>query len=263
MRTDVWKKLADRFAVGILEFYASTEVSVVLANADGKKPGSLGRPLPGSRECFIGRFDLDRGRFDRDAAGHVFEADPSAAGVLLAKIEPVALSPLEKPPRSERGATQAPPPRTLHDVRETGDTWFVTGDLMRRDADGDHWLVDRLSELIVTEMGPVASRAIEDALYTVDAVALCAVYGVPEGAHQVPVAAIVLRDGRDIDARALVAALRGAPTVAVLPRYLRHVERIPLTDGYRPIKDALRVEPVRSDGRTWRLDSTGETFDLV
>ena len=43
----LWRKLKQRFAgVGVLEYYASTEASAVLANASGEKIGAVGRPLP-------------------------------------------------------------------------------------------------------------------------------------------------------------------------------------------------------------------------
>src|SRR5690606_32433529 len=43
MRRDVWRRLVERFGVGVLEFYASTERNLVLANASGEKEGALGR----------------------------------------------------------------------------------------------------------------------------------------------------------------------------------------------------------------------------
>jgi hypothetical protein len=97
----------------------------------------------------------------------------------------------------------------------------------------------------------------------VESVALSAAYGVQEGAYQVPVAAVVLRDVCNIDGPAVYAALRAAPNVTLLPRYVRHVDRIPLTDGYRPIKDALRSEPIGPDGRTWRVEPARETYELL
>jgi putative long chain acyl-CoA synthase len=229
-------------------------VSVVLANADGKKPGSLGRPLPGSRESFLARFDLGQWTFVRDASGRVVEAQPNELGVLLAKIEATPLAPVQGAPLSERPAAPVGLPRVLQGVLDRDDTWFVTGDLMRRDEDGDHWLVDRLSEVIVTRDGPVPSRPIEDALYRAREVALCAAYGVAEGPHQVPAAALVTRDGKPPSLDALRDALASQPAPGVYPHYLRHVDRIAMTDGYRPIKEALRAEPIQPDGRTWRYD---------
>src|SRR5262249_51714407 len=71
MRRDVWRRLVDRFGpVGILEMYASTEASMVLANARGKKLGSVGRPLPGSPDVAIPAWSFSDDAFVRDGAGH-------------------------------------------------------------------------------------------------------------------------------------------------------------------------------------------------
>ena len=70
MRPDLWKRLTARFgAVGVLEFYASTEASAVLANADGGKIGAVGHPLPGSPELAIAAYDFDTDELVRDARG--------------------------------------------------------------------------------------------------------------------------------------------------------------------------------------------------
>ncbi|MEO8553146.1 MAG: alpha/beta fold hydrolase, partial [Kofleriaceae bacterium] len=58
MRPDVWRRLVDRFGpVGVLELYASTEASAVLANTAGKKVGSVRRPLPGSAHVAVAAWD--------------------------------------------------------------------------------------------------------------------------------------------------------------------------------------------------------------
>src|SRR5882672_12595985 len=46
LRAGLWRRLVDRFGpVAVLEMYASTEAHIVLANARGRKLGSVGRPL--------------------------------------------------------------------------------------------------------------------------------------------------------------------------------------------------------------------------
>jgi acyl-CoA synthetase (AMP-forming)/AMP-acid ligase II len=45
-----------------------------------------------------------------------------------------------------------------------GDAWLSTGDLFRRDADGDHWRLDSARDLILTPRGPVYAGTVRDAL---------------------------------------------------------------------------------------------------
>ena len=60
----------------------------------------------------------------------------------------------------------------LRGVFSSGDAWMLTGDLFRRDADGDLWRVDNLAEVVHTADGPVFTGPIRDALGDVPAVDL-------------------------------------------------------------------------------------------
>jgi putative long chain acyl-CoA synthase len=230
---DVWRRLVDRFGpVGVLEMYASSEASTVLANARGKKLGSVGRPLPGSPEVAIAAWSFDHDDFVRDAAGRLVHARLDEPGMLIARLAGGA----------DRAPGDPPPPRRLvHDAFAPGDLWFVTGDFFRVDTEGDHWFVDRQHQILVTRSGPVASTRIEDALYQAPGVALCMAAGRPDPedpARQAPVAAIQLHPGAALDLEALSRAVAGLPESA-RPRRLRIVDAIAMTDGYRPIKHAM------------------------
>jgi putative long chain acyl-CoA synthase len=226
MRADVWRRLVSRFGVGVLEFYAATEASAVLANASGEKIGALGRPLPGSPELAIAAYDFDGDDFVRDPGGRLVRARLDETGMLVARLDAT---------RGNADIAHIAPTRLLHDAFAPGDTWFVTGDLLRVDADGDYWFVDRHGEMIRTADGAVASQRIEDALYHAPGVALCVAIGITEGPHQVAAAAIVIAPGAAFDATALADAVLALPEFA-RPRYLKQVASIPMTDGFRPIK---------------------------
>ena len=227
MRADVWRRLVDRTGVGVLEFYASTEGTLVLANAAGEKVGALGRPLPGSSDAAVIAYDLPHGAIARDALGRGRRAGVNEPGLLLARLDVAPVS---------MGA------RVLRDVFDAGDAWLATGDLARCDAGGDYWFVDRLADVIRTASGPVGIRAVEDTLYGLPEVAHAVVYGVEVAGQEgeVPVAAIVLRAGAALDQAALCRALE-AHAPEARPRFVRIVEAIPMTEGYRPLKAGLRA----------------------
>lgn len=225
MRKDVWNQLIDRFGnVGVLEFYATTEGNAVLANASGEKVGSLGRPMPGSAEMTLVAYDFDRGDFARNKANHYVRCERGEVGMLIARAD------------DTHPGTGGPSERIRHNVFADGDRWFFTGDLMRRDDDGDYWLVDRLSDMITTEAGPVPSLDIEDALYAHPDVHLAAAYAV-DGE---PVATIVVDGGREIDGASLYATVETSLEAHARPRYIRCVATMAMTDGRRPIKRPLR-----------------------
>src|SRR5690606_32582603 len=163
MRPDVWRQLVDRFGpVGVLEFYASTEANTVLANAAGKKIGSVGRPLPGSPEVAIAAYDVATQELVHDSKGRLVRARLDEAGMLVARLSQ----------RAGADIAHIDPKRLLRDAFEPGDIWFVTGDLLEVDAMGDYWFVDRPSGMIRTRMGAVASTRIEDGLYACQCIAL-------------------------------------------------------------------------------------------
>lgn len=227
MRPDVWRRLVERFGpVGVLELYASTEANAVLANAAGRKIGSVGRPLPGSAHVVVAAWDEATDDFVRDGHGHLIPARLDEPGMLVAQLT-----------RAGSDIAHIDPKRVLRDAFEAGDTWFVTGDFMRVDTEGDYWFVDRLGQMVKTAHGDVASTRIEDAIYAYGGVALCIVAGTGENA----IAAIQLHPHTTLDLVALSAAVRALPEYA-RPVKVRVVENIPMTDGFRALKHGL-TEP--------------------
>ena len=130
----------------------------------------------------------------------------------------------------------------LRSVFARDDSWLETGDLFRRDADGDYWLVDHVPALIRTASGVVPSGPIQDALARIDAVALAVAYGVrAESGSQIPCAAVTLRKGVELTPRDLEHALADLGDGGI-PWVVRVVEEIPLTTWYRPQTGPLREQ---------------------
>ena len=250
MRPDVWRQLVDRFGpVGVLELYASTEASAVLANASGKKIGSLGRPLPGSSELAVAAYDVATHALVHDSHGRLVRARLDEPGMLVARISE----------RAGADVAHIDPKRLLRDAFEPGDTWFISGDLMRVDTVGDYWFVDRPDQMIDTHLGPVASTRIEDGLYECSSIALCVAAARPDpeaAGHEVAVAAVTLHPGASLDPDELARAVQALPEYA-RPRTVHVVDEIPLTDGFRTIKsrafDRIRAS-YRWDARAQRYE---------
>lgn len=236
----LWRRVAERFAPArVLEFFAATEQDVVLANIQGRKAGAKGRPLPGTAEVRIARWDLDRpaGGLVTGPDGLAVECGPDEPGMLLA--------------RADRGRAGV-----LRGVFAPGDAWLRVGALFRRDADGDFWLLDHGSDLIRAPSGAVPSIPVEEALGALDAVGMVAVYGVPGGeggGREEVVAAVTPRAGRTLDPDDLAEAVAELPPHA-RPAVVRVVPRIPRTTWFRPVKSALRADRGPAAGPQWRLD---------
>ncbi|MCB8971077.1 MAG: alpha/beta fold hydrolase [Thermoleophilales bacterium] len=236
MPAGLWRRVSRRFAPArVLEFYASTEGDAVLVNIPGTKPGCKGRPLPGSAEVRIARWDPVNRRLVEGDDGFAVACPKHETGMLLARVR-----------RDQIGSGDG----FLRGVFEPADAWLETGDLFRRDIDGDFWLVDHVPSLIRTAGGVVASGPIQDALGTLDAVALAVAYGVRtnDGSSSIPCAAVTLRDGYELAPADLEAALVDLGDDGI-PWVIRVVEEIPLTTWYRPMTAPLRTEGLKVGGK--------------
>jgi len=249
MPRSLWKRVEERFRPArVIEFYASTEAGAILVNVRGAKLGSMGRPLPGSAEVRIAEYDLETQGLALDRNGFAKRCGVDEVGMLLARVspnEPLSITPL----------------RSLF---ARGDAWVVTGDLFRRDADGDYWRVDGAGDVIHTDQGPVFTTAIRDALGAIPAVDLAMGYGVAAdaGEREIAVAAVTLRSGRELTARELGRALRVLEP-GQRPALVHVVDRIPVTTWFRPLTQELRAVGIPKSGEgkhAWYLDASGETY---
>jgi len=237
MRHSVWDRLRARFPrAQVLEFYASTEGNAVLANPSGKKIGSLGKALPGSADLALLAWDFAKEDFKRDERGQLMVSGVGEPGVLAARVDPsVVMASYDgyEGDKNERSV--------LRSVFDPDDAWFVTGDLVRRDEDGDHWLVDRISDVVRSDQGPIPTLAVEDALETCRNVRNAVCYALGTGKQQMLTATIITKDGTLDPASFTEDVVSRLPT-AKRPRLVRVVKSIPLTDGYRPRKGVLKEQ---------------------
>ncbi|WP_242885217.1 AMP-binding protein [Actinomadura litoris] len=244
MPRGLWRRVEERFAPArVLEFYAATEGETILVNLSGRKPGSVGRPMPGGGTVRLARYDLERGRLAEGPDGFAVECGPGETGMLLTRVRLSAL-----------GAARD----VLRGVFAPDDAWTAGGDLFRRDADGDFWLAGRAAELIRTADGIVPPGPVRDALGDLPAIDAVAVYGVPDGGTELVAAAVTLREGAELKAADLAEALlRVEP--AARPAIVRVVDEIPVTAEGRPRTAPLRDQgvPASGDGRTFVRERGG------
>jgi putative long chain acyl-CoA synthase len=249
MPRGLWRRVERRFRPArVVEFYASTEAGAILVNLRGSKPGAMGRPLPGSAEVRIAQYDLDAGGLVLDRDGFARRCATGEVGVLLARV----------------GPTDSLSITPLRSLFAPDDAWVVTGDLFRRDEDGDYWRVDGVGDVIRTAGGPVFSAPIRDELGDIDAVDLALAYGVAsEGRDtEIAVAAVTLRPEHSLQARDLTHALSALPD-GERPDVVHVVDRIPVTTWFRPRTDALREAGIPAPGegvQAWSLDAAGEKY---
>jgi long-chain acyl-CoA synthetase len=85
-----------------------------------------------------------------------------------------------------------------------GEGWYRTGDVVVRDEEGFLFVKDRLKDMLIRGGENIYCGEIEDALASHEAVAECAVFGMPDHVlGEVVAAAIVLRAGYRADGTTL------------------------------------------------------------
>jgi fatty-acyl-CoA synthase len=123
----------------------------------------------------------------------------------------------------------------------TGDGWFRTGDLARRDADGFYFLVDRKKDMFITGGENVYPAEVEAALVAHPDVAEAAVIGIADPKWgEVGHAAIVLRTGAEVEPTAILAHCEERLARYKLPKQVHFLRALPRTASGKVVKAELR-----------------------
>ncbi|MFF0854072.1 acyl-CoA synthetase [Streptomyces sp. NPDC003280] len=119
------------------------------------------------------------------------------------------------------------------------DGWFHSGDLAVRDAEGYYTIVDRVKDVINSGGVLVASRQVEDALYTHEAVAEAAVIGLPDDRWIEAVTAVVVARG-EVTPDQLTEHVRQKLAPFKAPKRVLFVDELPRNASGKILKRELR-----------------------
>ncbi len=249
LRADIWEELQARFEIPrILEFYAATEGNVSLYNVEGKV-GAIGR-VP---SFLAHRFPLALVKFDaatrapaRDENGRCIRCAIDESGEAIGRIRNGAVQ--------DGGAAGAggefegytgakdTEQKILRDVFEPGDAWYRTGDLMRMDAAGFFYFVDRIGDTFRWKGENVATSEVAAALTAFPGVSEASVYGVgvPGTEGAAGMAALVTAGALDFAGLRQHLARRLPPYAR--PLFLRLNDRIEVTATFKHKKSELARE---------------------
>lgn len=121
------------------------------------------------------------------------------------------------------------------------DGWFRSGDLVSMDPHGYVTVVDRIKDAINTGGVLVASREVEDALYTHPDVAEVAVIATPDERWiEAVTAVVVLREGAAVDAAGLTTHARRTLAPFKIPKHVHFVDELPRNQSGKLLKRVLR-----------------------
>lgn len=219
----VWGR--DVLGLPIRDTWWQTETGgIMVANyGDAEiRPGSMGRPLPGV-EAAVGR----------RANGAVQPVeDPDVEGeLILRKGWPSMFRSYLHQEERYRACFSGP--------------WYLTGDLVRRDADGYFWFVGRADDVIKSSGHLIGPFEVESALLEHPAVAEAAVIGKPDPvAGEVVKAFVSLRSGVEVTDDLLPEILghvRSRLGAVVAPKEIDVLDDLPKTRSGKIMRRLLRA----------------------
>lgn len=232
-------RFRERFGVRLVEGYGSSEGGAAIQRTPGTPPGAIGRAAPADDLAVV---DPETGEERAPArfgpGGRLLNGD-EAIGELVNRgptpFEGYWRNPEADAERARRG-------------------WYWTGDLFYRDADGFLYFAGRTDDRLRVDSENLAAATIEHILARWEEAAATAVYAVPDPVTGDQVmAALALRAGSVFDPAAFTAFLRAQPDLGtkMAPRFVRILDRMPVTATNKIHRVALRREGFRCAGPVW------------
>jgi fatty-acyl-CoA synthase len=121
--------------------------------------------------------------------------------------------------------------------------WFHSGDVGYLDDEGYLFIVDRVKDVIKTGGVMVASREVEEALFTHPSVSEVAVIALPDARWiEAVTAVVVVRPGHDVTADALIEHARTQLAPFKLPKQIIFRDELPRNTAGKLLKRELRSE---------------------
>jgi len=239
LRPDIWEAFQSRFAIPrILEFYAATEANFSLYNCEGK-PGAIGRIpafLVHRFPVALVRCDVESGEPIRDERGLCQRCATDEVGEALGRIQDDGSAEGRFDGYTDRAASER---KILRDVFETGDAWFRSGDLMRRDAAGFLYFVDRIGDTFRWKGENVSTGEVTQAVCAWPQIREATVYGVEVPGHDGRAGMVALVSDGDLDLEGLRSHLKGRLPEYARPVFLRVMRELELTGTFKPRKQDL------------------------
>ncbi|KAK5944143.1 hypothetical protein PMZ80_003424 [Knufia obscura] len=255
MRPDVWELFRARFHIPVInELYAATDgmggsfnnnAGPFGVNAIAKR-GLIWNLINAKNEKRI-KMDVDTEEIARDSNGFAIEVGPGEPGQVVHRLVHRDLKNYlfrgyyNNPAASEK--------RWIEDLFEKGDIWFKTGDMMRQDADGVVYFVDRLGDTFRWKSENVSTNEVADVFGRHPQIAETNVVGVqiPHADGRCGLAACVLAEGVSEESVDWTGLARHA--TSTLPRYavpifVRVMRQLDYTGTFKIQKGRLKAQGV-------------------
>jgi fatty-acyl-CoA synthase len=240
---DIWPEFKERFGIErILEGWSSTEANTSLINVDNR-PGSCGRvPFKDLHNARLVRYDVADDVHPTDEDGRLVECEVGEVGELIGAIPDL---PDSGAGRFEGYTSEAATEKKiLRDVFAPDDAWYRSGDLLRHDADGYFYFVDRIGDTFRWKSENVSTQEVAEALAAFPGLELANVYGVrvPGTEGRAGMAALVFAPGVSFDPAAFFAFSAECLPYYAVPLFVRLPDAVDMTATFKLRKFDLQRE---------------------
>ncbi|KAM9818422.1 long-chain fatty acid transport protein 1-like isoform 1-T1 [Syngnathus typhle] len=253
LRPSVWEEFVGRFRIKrVGEFYGATECNCSLINIDGKV-GACGfhsRILPNFYPIRLVRMKEDSRELLRDAQGLCIPCQPGEPGMLVGRIN-------EKDPlrRFDGYADQdSTIQKIAHNVFKTGDSAYVSGDILVMDDYGYMFFRDRCGDTFRWRGENVSTTEVEGVLSGLLGHTDVAVYGVcvPGVEGKACMAAIAHAEGQ-FDLDDFLSSVQKALAPYARPVFLRLMPAVDTTGTFKFQKMRLQKEAYKLQNSTEKI----------
>jgi len=236
----VWEDFEKRFRIPrIVEFYAATESPLSLYNCEGK-PGAVGRIPPFLAHRFpveLVKFDVDSGQPLRGADGFCIRAGIGEAGHAISRIAKSVPGGFEG--YSDRTETDS---KILRVAFTEDDSWYMSGDIMRRDPRGFYYFVDRIGDTFRWKGENVSTAEVADVIARCPGITEAVVFGVPVPHTEGRAGMAAVIPDRQFDLGEFHRAVGQRLSAFARPIFLRVLPAIELTGTFKPQKQRLKEQ---------------------
>ncbi len=213
----VLEAFEETFGAEVHEGYGLTETAPTVSfNTvyEPIRPGTVGRPFWG----------VDVAIAEAEVEGRIEFAEPGALGEIVVRGHNLFKGYIGRPDASSEAVV---------------DGWFRTGDLGTM-VEGVITIVDRKKDMIVRNGYNVYPTEVEAVIARHPAVAMAAVFGLPDDTHGQEIhVAVVPHEGQDVDPEELIAFTRERIAAYKYPRVAHVVESLPLGGSGKIVKRTL------------------------
>lgn len=245
LRPDIWDTFRNRFGVKrITEIYGSSEGNVSFLNILNKE-STIGT---GAVVVMLVKYDIENDEIVLDEDGKVIEVEPGEAGLMLGQIDDLYKFDGYK-------NADATNDKILTDLREPGDRWFNTGDLIRTVDVGfamglpHYQFVDRVGDTFRWRAENVSTNEVGEILNACDQVEISNVYGVdiPGAEGKAGMAAITLTPGQQFNAAEFTEFVDRELPAFARPVFVRIEQEQDTTGTFKLFKGKLKQQAYHLD----------------